>query len=39
LASNFGQVAHGAVHDLFIGNGFAHTHVEGDFGNAGNFHN
>ena len=32
LACNFGQVADSVVHDLFIGYGFANTHVQGDFG-------
>ena len=38
LASDFCQVRYGAVHDFLVRHRFAHTHIERDFGDAGNLH-
>src|SRR6185369_12192192 len=38
LAGDLGEVAYGVVHDLLVGDRFAHTHVQGDLGEARHLH-
>src|SRR5574343_387476 len=38
LASDLLHVANGVFQNLLVGNRLAHTHIQGDFGDAGHFH-
>src|SRR5690606_37431599 len=38
LACDLGQVGHGVLDDLLVGDRLGHTHVQGDLGDAGHFH-